>query len=118
LLNVPLYSATASSDYEIPLKDQQSLFFNADFPYVGRSHAYYATQEVPVHYNPGYGILNLAFGFKQFDFGSQHHTLTLSLYAQNVLDNHRTIQYPSVFQVQEAYTVRPLTVGISVSLLQ
>jgi iron complex outermembrane recepter protein len=118
LLNVPLYTATASSDYDIPLKNQQSLFFNADFPYVGRSHAYYATQEVPVHYNPGYGILNLAFGFMQQDVGSQHHTLRLSLYAQNVLDNHRTIQYPSVFQVQEAYTVRPLTVGFTVSLLQ
>jgi iron complex outermembrane recepter protein len=118
LLNVPLYSATASSDYEIPLKDQQSLFFNADFPYVGRSHAYYATQEVPMHYNPGYGILNLSFGFMRHDVGPEHQTLRVSLYAQNVLDNHRTIQYPSVFQVQEAYTVRPLTVGITVSLLQ
>ena len=114
LLNVPLYTATASSDYDLPLKDEQSLFFNADFPYVGRSHAYYATQQVPVHYNPGYGILNLAFGFKQFDFGAEHHTLTVSLYAQNVLDNHRTIQYPlGVPQVQEAYTVQPLTVGIT-----
>jgi iron complex outermembrane receptor protein len=118
LLNVPLYTATASSDYEIPLNDQRSLFINADFPYVGRSHAYYATQQVPVHYNPGYGILNLAFGFMQHEIGSEHHTLTVSLYAQNVLDNHRTIQYPSVFQVQEAYTVRPLTVGIAISLLQ
>ena len=118
LLNVPLYTATASSDYNLPLSDQRSLFFNADFPYVGRSHAYYATQQVPVHYNPGYGILNLALGLMQHDIGSEHHTLTVSLYAQNVLDNHRTIQYPSVFQVQEAYTVRPLTVGITVSLLQ
>lgn len=118
LLNVPLYTATVSSDYEIPLNDQRSLFINADFPYVGRSHAYYATQQVPVHYNPGYGILNLACGFMQHEIGSEHHTLTISLYAQNVLDNHRTIQYPSVFQVQEAYTVRPLTVGIAISLLQ
>jgi iron complex outermembrane receptor protein len=118
LLNVPLYTATASSDYNIPLKGEQSLFFNADFPYIGRSHAYYATQQVPVHYNPGYGILNLAFGFMQHEVGSEHHTLSVSLYAKNVLDNHRTIQYPSVFQVQEAYTVRPLTVGITVSLLQ
>jgi iron complex outermembrane receptor protein len=118
LLNVPQYTATASSDYEVPLKGEQSLFFNADFPYVGRSHAYYATQEVPVHYNPGYGILNLALGILQHDVGSEHHTLRVSLYAQNALDNHRTIQYPSVFQVQEAYTVRPLTVGFTVSLLQ
>jgi len=118
ILNVPKANATLSSDYDLPLTDQRSLFVRADFPWVGQAHAYYATQTVPFHYNPAYGILNASIGVLQRDVGESGKKLTLSLYAKNLLNSQKIIQYPSVFQVEEGYTVQPLTVGLSVSLLQ
>jgi iron complex outermembrane receptor protein len=117
ILNVPNFNATLSSDYQIPLNHDRSIVVRADFPWVGRSHAYYAATAVPFHYNPSYGILNSSVGFAQKNF-SGGKTLTLSVYAKNLLASHRIIQYPSVFQVEQGYTVQPLTIGLGVSLLQ
>jgi iron complex outermembrane receptor protein len=118
ILDVPEYNATASSDYQIPIDADRSVFVRADFPYVGRSHAYYAATSVPFHYNPSYGVLNSSVGWAQKSFGGGSKTLTVSVYAKNLLASHKIIQYPSVFQVEEGYTVRPLTVGLYVSILQ
>jgi outer membrane receptor protein involved in Fe transport len=118
ILNVPDFNATLSSDYDIPLNDERSLFVRADAPWTGQSHAYYASDTVPFHYNPPYAILNASVGLLSRNVGADRRTLTVSLYAKNLLDSKRIIQYPSVFQVEEGYTVQPLTVGLSVSLLQ
>jgi len=118
VLNVPQVSATASTDYEIPLADERTMFVRADFPWVGRSHAYYAATTVPFHYNPSYGVLNASIGLAQKNFAEGNKTLTASLYAKNLLASKKIIQYPSVFQVEEGYTVQPLTIGLYVSLLQ
>jgi outer membrane receptor protein involved in Fe transport len=118
VLNVPNFNATLSSDYQIPLNDDRSVFMRADFPWVGRSHAYYANTTVPFHYNPSYGVLNASVGLMQKNFSGGRKTLSVSLYAKNLLNSTKIIQYPSVFQVEEGYTVQPLTVGLSVSLLQ
>jgi iron complex outermembrane receptor protein len=118
ILNVPQFNATLTSDYEIPLKGDKSLFVRADFPWVGQSHAYYASDTVPFHYNPSYGIVNASVGLLRRDIGESRKNLTVSLYAKNLLDSKKIIQYPSVFQVEEGYTVQPLTIGLSVSLLQ
>jgi outer membrane receptor protein involved in Fe transport len=118
ILNVPKFDATLSSDYEIPLNGDKSLFVRADFPWVGQSHAYYASDTVPFHYNPAYGIVNASVGFLRRNLGESRKNLTVSLYAKNLLDSKKIIQYPSVFQVEEGYTVQPLTIGLSVSLLQ
>jgi outer membrane receptor protein involved in Fe transport len=118
ILNVPKFDATLSSDYEIPLNGEKSLFVRADFPWVGQSHAYYASDTVPFHYNPAYGIVNASVGFLRRNLGESRKNLTVSLYAKNLLDSKKIIQYPSVFQVEEGYTVQPLTIGLSVSLLQ
>jgi hypothetical protein len=42
----------------------------------------------------------------------------MALYAKNLLASHEIIQYPAVFQVQEGYTARPQTIGVTISLLQ
>ncbi len=46
--------------------------------------------------------------------GITHDTLSVSVYAKNLLNWKNIIQYPSVnsVQVQEGYTVRPMTIGI------
>ena len=41
---------------------------------------------------------------------------SVSLYAKNMLNWTNIIQYPSVNSVQQAYTVRPATVGIVASV--
>jgi iron complex outermembrane receptor protein len=118
VLNVPQVNLTASTDYEIPLANDRSMFVRADFPWVGRSHAYYAATTVPFHFNPSYGILNASIGLAQRNFAEGHKTFTASLYAKNLLASKKITQYPSVFQVEEGYTVQPLTVGLYLSLLQ
>jgi outer membrane receptor protein involved in Fe transport len=80
-----------------------------DFPYTGRSHAYYNSSTVPNHWSPNYGILNLNVGITQ-------KKLSVGLYAKNLLDSKKVIQFPSVNTVQEGYTVRPLTIGVTGSM--
>jgi hypothetical protein len=62
--------------------------------------------------------LNASIGLAQKNFAEGNKTLTASLYAKNLLASKKIIQYPSVFQVEEGYTVQPLTIGLYVSLLQ
>jgi outer membrane receptor protein involved in Fe transport len=108
ILNVPDYTITPSADYDTQIDENTSAFARLDFPYTGRSHAYYNSSTVINHWSPNYGILNA-------NFGVVHKKLTVGLYAKNLLDKKKIIQYPSVNTVQEGYTVRPLTAGITAS---
>jgi outer membrane receptor protein involved in Fe transport len=105
VLNVPKFTVTPSLDFDQPFAGN-TLFARVDFPYTGQSHAYYNSSTVEYHYSPAYGLLNINVGFT-------HDRLTLGLYAKNALDNHKIIQYPSVNTVQEGFTVRPFTVGLT-----
>ena len=109
VLNVPDYSATLSADYDQPISDTTTAFVRADFPYVGRSHAYYNSSNYSNHWSPNYGILNLNIGISQ-------KKLSVALYAKNLLDQKKIIQYPQVNSVPGGYSVRPLTAGVTVSL--
>ena len=109
ILNVPAFTVTPSVDYDIPVGEQMSAFFRADFPYTGRSHAYYNSSTVTNHWSPSYGILNL-------NFGITYNKVSVALFAKNALDSQKIIQYPSVNTVQEGYSVRPLTVGITAQM--
>lgn len=108
ILNVPDYTATLSADYDHPIGDDTNLFVRADFPYTGRAHAYYSSSSAPYHYSPNYGVLNL-------NMGVTRKKLTLGLYGKNLANNKKIIQYPLVNTVQEGYTLRPLTVGVTAS---
>ncbi len=105
ILNVPLYTATPSIDYDTPINDRTAVFARADFPYTGRSRGYFDSSGLPHVFQPGYGIVNLSTGFTR-------DKLSVSLYAKNVLNWKNVIQYPSVNSVQQGYTVRPATFGI------
>ncbi len=113
VLNVPSYTITPSVDYDFSLNDTTRAFVRADFPYTGRSRAYFDSAYSPPYvtqlFSPNYGVFNL-------NLGVTRNKLTLGLYAKNLLDSKKIIQYPSVNSVQEAYALRPLTVGMTASL--
>jgi outer membrane receptor protein involved in Fe transport len=109
ILNVPQFTLTPSIDYDLPLGDRTSAFVRLDYPYTGRSRAYFDSSDLPYLFSPGYGIVNL-------NLGVTRDNLTLGVYAKNLLNWSNIIQYPSVNSVQQAYTVRPLTIGITATL--
>ncbi|MGO8854548.1 MAG: TonB-dependent receptor [Steroidobacteraceae bacterium] len=109
ILGVPQYSITPSVDYDAPINDRTRAFMRVDFPYTGRSRGYFDSSGLPHVFQPGYGIVNLNVGFT-------HDKLSVGLYAKNLLNWKNIIQYPSVNSVQEGYTVRPMTVGITATM--
>jgi iron complex outermembrane recepter protein len=108
VLNVPKYTITPSADFETRLNDRMGLFVRADFPYTGRSRAYFDSSSLTHRFSPAYGITNLNVGLNRGPW-------TVGLYAKNLFDFKNIIQYPAVNSVQEGYTVRPLTIGIAAS---
>ena len=109
ILGVPQYTITPSLDYDAPIGDRMSVFARADFPYTGRSRGYFDSSGLPHVFQPGYGIVNVSAGITR-------DKVSVSLYAKNLLNWDHIIQYPSVNSVQEGYTVRPMTVGITATV--
>jgi iron complex outermembrane receptor protein len=109
VLGVPEYTVTPSIDYDTPIGDRTTVFARADFPYTGRSRGYFDSSDLTHLFQPGYGVVNLSVGFAR-------DKLSVALYAKNLLDWKNIIQYPSVNSVQEGYTVRPATWGITATL--
>jgi len=108
ILNVPKYSVTPSIDFDAPVGDSMSAFVRADYPYTGRARAYFDSSGLNQLFSPGYGIVNL-------NVGLTRDKLSVGLYAKNLFNWKNIIQYPSVNSVPEGYTVRPATVGVTVS---
>lgn len=109
ILGVPIYTITPSLDYDTPVSDRMTVFARSDFPYTGRSRGYFDSSGLPHLFQPGYGIVNMSVGFTL-------DKLSVGLYAKNLLNWKNIIQYPSVNSVQEGYTVRPMTVGITATM--
>lgn len=109
ILGVPIYSITPSIDYDAPIGDRTTAFARADFPYTGRSRGYFDSAPLPHLFQPGYGIVNMSAGFTL-------DKLSVGLYAKNLLNWKNIIQYPSVNSVQEGYTVRPTTIGVTATM--
>jgi outer membrane receptor protein involved in Fe transport len=109
ILGVPMYTITPSVDYDTPVSDRMTVFARSDFPYTGRSRGYFDSSGLPHLFQPGYGIVNMSVGFTL-------DKLSVGLYAKNLLNWKNIIQYPSVNSVQEGYTVRPMTVGITATM--
>ncbi len=107
LLGTPDWTAAFGFDYSMTIADGMDGFLRADWEWTGPSHGAFDNTD-PDYGRPVYNVLNASVGA---DFGS----LVVSLFVKNLLDQNKTIQRPSLLSVSEGYTVRPLTVGLSVS---
>jgi iron complex outermembrane recepter protein len=115
LIDVPDYNYTGSATYVFMLSDSNSLVSRIDYTYSGSSYGSYQAYDYlnsppstnPNYHNPGYGVLNASFGYTGRIFD-------VSLYAKNLANDRKIIQQPEVNTVFEAYTVHPLTVGITI----
>ena len=107
ILNVPDYAIATSIDYETALSPHADAFFHGDFQYTGPSRGSFIVTDTNYR-DPGYGVLNI-------NFGTTISGTSIALYVKNVTDNKTIIQRPTTNTVVEGYTVRPRTIGVTVS---
>jgi iron complex outermembrane recepter protein len=106
LLGVPEWTMTLAFDYHHQINDKVEGFVRADWDWVGPSHGTY--NQASSDYNrPTYDVVNASLGV---NYGSTE----VSLFAKNLFNQNKIVQRPSILFVSEGYTVRPLTVGLSV----
>jgi outer membrane receptor protein involved in Fe transport len=108
VLFVPSWSAAAIIDYYTMLSPHVIGFLHADYDWTGPSNGSFQRTD-PNFQDPAYSVLNMSLG------AELKHGLTLSLYAQNLLDNKIIIQRPVINSVVQAYTLRPATVGLNLT---
>jgi len=104
--DVPERTASIFGDYDTPLFDDWEGFAHIDYDFTGHSHGAFQTN-LPNYENKAYGVVNAQLGIDT-------DTLKIYLFAKNLLNDHTIYQQPTVASVTEGYTVRPLTVGVSV----
>ncbi len=105
VLNTPDATFDGAISYSTSISDRVSGFLRLDYNFVGQSHGDYVASNSN-YLNPAYGVLNMALGI---DYGRWE----VSLYGKNITDNTTYIQRPEINTVFEAYTVRPVTVGLT-----
>lgn len=108
VLNTPKWTLTTAADYNWKIDDALNGFARVDYDLVGSSHGAFNETD-PAFFQPRYGVLNGSIGI---DSG----TYQVFLYTKNLLNNHKIIQRPSINFVEEAFTLRPLTIGINTSV--
>ncbi len=107
VLFAPAWSLSTNVEYRRELAEGAIGFIRADYEFTGHSHGSFETAD-PNYLNPAYGVMNGSLGL---EMGS----IKASLYAKNLLNDRTILQRPSDAEVTEGYTVRPLTVGITIS---
>jgi outer membrane receptor protein involved in Fe transport len=107
VLNTPKWTMTTAADYDFVIADSLDGTAHLDYDLVGSSHGSFNDSD-PAFAQPSYGVLNGSIGI---DTGPY----SVRLYAKNLLNNNKIIQRPSINFVEEAYSLRPLTVGLTVS---
>jgi iron complex outermembrane receptor protein len=105
VLGVPKYSASAVTDYTIPLSGGASGVIRFDYRLTGPSHGSFSSTAVDF-YRPSYDVVNASIAYR-------HGGLEASLFAKNLLDQHRQLEHPAPLFLPFAVTVRPRTVGLS-----
>jgi iron complex outermembrane recepter protein len=106
LEDVPERTVTVSVDYDTPIVNEWSGFAHLDYDFTGHSHGAFQTN-LPSYENKAYGVVNA-------QLGVDTDTLKIYLFAKNLFNDHTIYQQPTVASITEGYTVRPLTIGISV----
>ena len=106
ILNVPEWMATFRFDYTQPISDSVKGFVRSDYDWTGPSYGAFDPTN-PDYSRPVYSVLNANIGVKLSSY-------EISLFAKNLLDDHKQIQHPAILSEYQAYTVRPLTVGLGI----
>lgn len=104
LLNVPKSMASFRFEYDHPATDNGSVFVRADYEFTGSSYGSLVASD-PGYKQPAYSVVNGSIGFDYKDY-------EFSIFAKNLLNSSKVIQIPSLLFVPEAYTLRPLTIGV------
>jgi iron complex outermembrane recepter protein len=107
LLNTPSWSASSSADYSHVLPSGVRLFSRLDYDWVGPSHGSYSLDDADYN-RPSYSVMNLTAGI---GIGN----LEVSLYGKNMLDDTKIIQHVTINALESAYTLHPLTVGLTLN---
>lgn len=107
LLDTPEWTVNFGADYHHQISAGVDGFLRADWALTGPSYGSYDSTN-PDYHRPIYGVVNGSLGVS---LGR----MEISLYANNLLNMQKTIQRPALLSVAEGYTVRPRTVGLSVS---
>jgi outer membrane receptor protein involved in Fe transport len=107
VLFTPDWTASFSADYTWKLQGDMFAFVRGVYNWVGRSHGSFY-QGDPNYSDPQYGVLDGSVGV-DFDLWE------ISLYGKNITNDQTIIQSPHDNGTIKGYTVRPLTVGMTVS---
>jgi|HubBroStandDraft_1064217.scaffolds.fasta_scaffold00146_36 iron complex outermembrane receptor protein len=105
LTDVPYDTYDGLVQYNFPLTDELNMTARLDYDWTGRSNGSYQEGNSN-YYNPPYAVANASIGIVADRY-------EVALFAKNLFDNETIIQKPEINTVVEAYTVRPLTVGLS-----
>jgi len=106
LTDVPYDTYDASAQYAFPLTDDLNMNMRFDVDQTGKSNGSYQLGNSN-YYNPPYAVANASIGIVADRY-------EVTLFAKNLFNNDTIIQKPEINTVVEAYTVRPLTVGMTV----
>ncbi len=104
ILNVPEWMASFRVNYTHAVTDTIRFFARADYDFTGPSHGEFTASD-PDYEQPEYSVMNGSIGV---DYKSYE----CSFFAKNLLDSSKIIQIPSLLFTPEAYTLRPVTVGV------
>jgi iron complex outermembrane receptor protein len=104
LLNVPKSMASFRLEYSHPVTDDGKVFARADYDITGSSYGALVATD-PGYRQPEYSVMNGSIGFS-------YRAYEISIFAKNLLNSSKVIQIPSLLFVPEAYTLRPLTIGV------
>ncbi len=107
ILNTPQWTLTVSSDYVHKLSADTDLFARGVYAWTGKSYGSFNPDD-PDHIRPTYGTFDAS-------LGADWATLRVAVYGKNILNSTTIIQHPSLLFLEEAYTLRPRTVGLLVT---
>jgi len=107
ILGVPEWSAHLGARLHGSVPFAEEAFVLADYGLTGPSNGTFDPTQVDYR-RPEYAVLN-------FSTGLEKHGWKLTLYAQNALDDRKAIQHINNNALVEAFSVKPPTVGITVS---
>jgi outer membrane receptor protein involved in Fe transport len=105
VIGVPDWNVHFGYEVTLPVNDDDAVFARGDYALTGPSHGAYNLQD-PDFKRPIYEEVNASLGLL---FGR----LQWQIYGKNLTNNQKVIQHPSLLSVSQGYTLRPMTVGVS-----